>query len=196
MEIFKERMSLADAIATRQSIRSYAPGRVDRSTINALLSAAVRAPNAIREEQWEFVVVQGRTVLKQLSELAKASTSKLENEKHILLTPSLQKFNSPEFNVFYDAETLILICGKSDAPFVPADCWLAAENLMLSACALGYGTCIIGSALIGLNSPKGKSILAIPADTQAVVPIIIGIPNGKIPVTRRSEPVVLNWLEE
>jgi nitroreductase len=196
MEIFKERMSLADAIATRQSIRSYAPGRVDRSTINALLSAAVRAPNAMHEEQWEFVIVQGRSVLKRLSELAKTSMSELENERHVLLTPSLQKFNSPDFNVFYDAETLIVICGKSNAPFVPADCWLAAENLMLSACALGLGTCVIGSALLGLNSRKGKAMLAIPADTQAVVPIIIGIPNGKIPVMRRSDPVVLNWLEE
>jgi len=115
---------------------------------------------------------------------------------HLKFSPSIQKFNDPTFNVFYDAETLIVICGKSDAPFVPADCWLAAENLMLSACAMGLGSCVIGSAVLGLNSPEGKSILEIPIDTHVVVPIIIGVPNGNTPMTNRSEPLVLSWLEE
>lgn len=47
-----------------------------------------------------------------------------------------------------------------------ADCWLAAENLMLSACALGLGTCCIGSAIPALNSPEAKSELGISADVE------------------------------
>ena len=60
------------------------------------------------------------------------------------------------FCVFYDASTLIVICAKPMGPFVSADCWLAAENLMLAASALGLGTCCIGSAIPALNSPEAK----------------------------------------
>lgn len=189
-------MSLADAIAFRQSIRSYAPGCLNRSAINSLLSSAVRAPNAINEEQWQFVVVQGKSILERLSVVAKAALSTQQHDKHLKFAPWLQKFNDPGFNVFYDAETLIVICGKSDAPFVPADCWLAAENLMLSACAMGLGTCVIGSSVLGLNSSQGKSILEISVETHVVVPIIVGVPNGNTPRSKRSEPSVLSWLEE
>jgi nitroreductase len=50
--------------------------------------------------------------------------------------------------VFYDA--LIVIGARRRGPVVVADCWLAAENLMLAVCALGPGTCCIGSAVPAL----------------------------------------------
>ena len=53
-------------------------------------------------------------------------------------------FSHPDFNISHDAGTLIAICAPS-ATFSTADCWLAAENLMLAACAMGLGTCCIGS---------------------------------------------------
>ena len=195
MKDTKQVMSLEQAIASRQSIRSYAPEHLDRSTINTLLGAAVRAPNAIQEEQWGFAVMQGKSALKRLSDLAKEALSAQESNAHLALTPSLHKFSDPEFNVFYNAGTLIVICARSNAPFAPADCWLAAENLMLSACAMGFGTCVIGSAVLGLNTPRGKSLLGIPDATIVVAPIIIGFSNDNVPLTKRSEPLVLSWLE-
>ena len=36
-------------------------------------------------------------------------------------------------NIFYNAGTLIVICGPSAAPFAADDGWLAAENLMIAA---------------------------------------------------------------
>ena len=50
---------------------------------------------------------------------------------------SLDLVNKPDFHVFYNAGTLIVIYGKFQGPFVVADCWLAAENLMLAACHRG-----------------------------------------------------------
>ena len=79
--------------------------------------------------------------------------------------------------MFYDAGTLIAIGAKPLGPFVVADCWLAAENLMLAACALGLGTCCIGAAVGALNSPDTKSELAIPSDVEIVAPIVVGMPN-------------------
>jgi nitroreductase len=46
--------------------------------------------------------------------------------------------------------------------------WLAAENLMLAAHAMGLGTCVIGSAVPALNTPKSKAELNIPSECTAI----------------------------
>ena len=53
---------------------------------------------------------------------------------------------------------------------VEADCWLAAENLMLAATAKGLGTCCIGFAVGILNTEEVKRELGIPEDGAAVAP--------------------------
>jgi len=186
--------SVLDAIYGRRSVRSYAPERLDRATILALLGAAVRAPTAVHTEPWAFVVLQDLTTLKHLSDRAKplfvgeAHRAHLDPGGHLL-----DVFASPEFNIFYNAATLIVICAKPMGPFVVADCWLAAENLMLAACAMGLGTCVIGSAVPALNSSEVKAELGIPAEFLAVAPIIVGRPGDDATPTARKEPRVLTW---
>jgi nitroreductase len=106
---------------------------------------------------------------------------------------TLAKFEQPDFNIFYDAGTLIVICGKSTGPFIVADCWLAAENLMLAAFSLGLGSCVIGSAVSGLNTQEMKDALKIPADVSAIAPIIVGVPSEVSAVTSRKEPHIISW---
>jgi nitroreductase len=99
----------------------------------------------------------------------------------------------PDFDIFYHAGTLIVICAKPAGPFVVADCWLAAENLMLAACALGIGSCVIGFAVSALNTPEWKTALGVPEEMTAVAPIIVGIPNGDTPPVSRKAPEILSW---
>ena len=101
------------------------------------------------------------------------------------------RFSSPAFNIFYNAESLIVICGRPLGPFVVADCWLAAQNLMLAAYALGLGTCVIGPAVPFLNSPEGKAELGIAAELSVVAPIIVGIPSDETKPTGRAAPHVV-----
>lgn len=194
MATTKTRMSALEAIHARRSVRSYAPEPVDRATVFALLRAAVRAPTAVHQEPWAFAVLQDPGALKRLSDRAKplfaeeAHRAHLDRGGHLL-----DVFASPEFNIFYDAGTLIVICAKPMGPFVVADCWLAAENLMLAACAMGLGTCVIGSAVPALNTPEVTAELGIPAGLSAVAPIIVGWPRDETGPTARREPEVLAW---
>jgi nitroreductase len=113
------RQSVMDAIYGRRSVRSYTPRRLDRSVIGALLAAAVRAPTAVHAEPWAFAIVQDRDTLQRLSDRAKplfleeAHRAHLDRGGH-----TLEIFASPEFNIFYDAGTLIVICGTLAGPFV------------------------------------------------------------------------------
>ncbi|HUK32333.1 MAG TPA: nitroreductase family protein, partial [Vicinamibacterales bacterium] len=99
----------------------------------------------------------------------------------------------PAFSLFYDAGTLIVICAKPLGPFVDADCWLAAENLMLAACALGLGTCCIGSVVPVLRTPEMKTALSIPTEIMPVAPVIVGVPAGAATEVPRKEPHILSW---
>lgn len=194
-------LSALDAIFMRRSVRAYTPQKLDESTIRALLDAAVQAPTAMHMEPWAFVVIQDEATLKRYSDRAKVSWAK-EAAKYRDLHAGVdaatesafaKRFASPDFCVFYDASTLIVICAKPTGPFVVADCWLAAENLMLAACALGLGTCCIGSAIPALNSPEAKSELGIPPDVDAVAPIIMGVPSGPAIEVPRKDPHILYW---
>jgi nitroreductase len=145
-------------------------------------------------EPWVFAILQDATALKDLSDRAKPLFLKEVHRSHLDRGGhTLDIFASPDFNIFYDAGTLIIICGKPMGPFVVADCWLAAENLMLAACSMGLGTCVIGSAVPALNTPDIKAALGIPADLTAIAPIIAGVPSRPTPPTARKEPEVLFW---
>lgn len=188
----KTPVSLMDAIRGRRSVRAYAPQILARATIDALLDAAVQAPTAIHEEPWSFVILQDVKALKRLSDRAKKFFVEEVHRAHLDRGGhTLDKFEQPDFNIFYNAGTLVVICAKPMSPFVVADCWLAAENLMLAAYAMGLGTCVIGSAVIGLNTPEIKDELGIPADVSAIAPIIVGVPSGQPPATSRKKPQIL-----
>lgn len=176
--------SAMDSIFSRASVRNYSEEKVGRKNLEALIASAVRAPTAMHLEPWAFVVVQDRNILKKLSDRAKPLfLGKLHH------APSV--FSDPQFDVFHGAGTLIVICAKP-APFSEADCWLAAENLMLAACSMGLGTCVIGSSIEAINLSKKE--LGIPEDYAAVAPIAVGYPSAKTEQASRREPAILAWL--
>jgi nitroreductase len=185
-------MSVMDAIYWRRSVRSYEPQNMPRSVVLKLLDAAVHAPTAVKEEPWGFVVIQDRALLRRLSDKAKELLPKLEGGVH-LRTSGSHHFELPD-DVFHGAGTLIVIYGKPLGSFVVADCWLAAENLMLAARSMELGTCVIGLAVATLNTPEWKVELKVPADMTAYSPIILGAPTGATPATGRREPQVLAWM--
>lgn len=184
-------MDMFETLYARHSVRSYAPDMVDQNTVKTLINAAVQAPTAMHEESWAFVVVQNKPLLKQLSDLAKPLFIERLHRAH----QTSSRVLDGDFNLFYDAGTLIVICAKQSGPFVEADCWLAAENMMLAATASGLGSCVIGSAVPALNTAEVKEKLSIPAEFSAVSPIIVGVPRQAATATPRHEPLILSWLQ-
>jgi len=160
--------SVMDAIYHRRAVRNYTPRTIARPVIRNLLNRlSDSAKERVRNE---------------------AQGSGSHHAKH-----SLELVDAPDFHVFYNAGTLIVIYSKFQGPFVVADCWLAAENLMLAACAKGLGTCVIGFAVSALNSPEWKAALKIPARMTAVAPIIVGVPAGATPPVPRKQPKIIIW---
>ena len=186
--------TVQDAIFARRSVREFTGKKPDQAVLRQLLATAVRAPTAIHEEPWRFLIVQDTETLARISDRAKLLFADHVKQLHLDRdNRGLAHFSRPEFNVFYNAGTLIIICARTANPFASADCWLAAENLMLAAHAQGLGTCVIGCAVAALNEPELKSELGIPEEQTAFAPIIVGTPAGEGSPSPRKPPEIIGW---
>ncbi len=187
-------MKAIDAIYERQSVRDYTAEKLDESTVFDLVNAAIHAPTAMDEEPWAFVIIQDKTLLNRMSDNAK-KLMQSGFEANLTQGNKLQQehFLVPEFNVFYNATTLIVICAKPVSDFVSADCWLAAQNILLAAAARKIGSCVIGLAVQILNTPKWKQELGIAEDMSVFVPIILGFPGKETSIKPRKPANILAW---
>ena len=186
-------MNVLDAIYKRRAIRRYSSKSVEERIVRALLNAAVQAPSAMNLQPWSFAVIQQTKLLQKLSAQAKEFLLKDPKWKaasehgHLPLA-------DPEFDIFYGATTLIVICAKTEGFSPTADCYLAGQNLMLAACSMGLGTCPIGFARDVLQNKFWKKNLEIPEDFIPVFPIIVGYPLGATPKVKRDPPHILSWI--
>lgn len=184
-------MELMQAIYSRRSIRRYQDQPVSRELVQQLLAATVMAPSASNAQPWSFVIIQDKELLKEYSDRAKVLS--LEQLRKGSDPYGYQKLlSNPDFNIFYNAGTLIIIYGDQ-SPTAYADCSLAAQNLMLAAHGLGLGSCWIGFSFGLCNSPGFKEELGIPENLTAVASLIIGYPEAVPEKYNRNEPQVLVW---
>jgi nitroreductase len=111
-------MSVMDAIYHRRAVRDYTQQKIDKETISTLIDAAVHAPTAMHEEAWTFAIVQDKKLLNRLSDSVKKLLTQGSDPIHPPTGSEMHaRFAAPEFNAFYNAGTLIIICGKPMGPF-------------------------------------------------------------------------------
>lgn len=185
-------MELLEAIDARRSVREYTDEPVDDDVLRKLIEAATKAPSAINQQPWAFVVVKDKSRLDRISDQAKAHFLKatLSAPAH----PFRDMLNDPKFHIFYGAPVLIVIAASEPTDWAIEDCALAAENLMLAACANGLGTCWIGFAQQWLATADGKDALGVPTTVTPIAPIVVGHPLRPPPPVPRKAPDI-HWIE-
>jgi|GEM_PF-20840 len=184
-------LDVASAIRDRRAIRKYTNEIVDRSLIEELLRAAVCAPSALDLQPWAFAVFQGAELLASFSRRAVAH---MRDAGSTLVPEARRAHGGPEESLFHGASTLVVICATSDDRQAAEDCCLAAQNVMLTAHAMGLGTCPIGSARAWLSLPETRAELGL-GHAVPVFPIAIGIPAETPRAPERKAPVILAWHE-
>jgi nitroreductase len=144
-------------INIRRSVRQFSDKKVDESVMFEILKAAMQAPSAMNQQPWEFILIQDKNKIEELSNL------------------------SPHAKFSKNAAFMIAILAKKDlkAPgFVQQDLGACTQNLMLEA--VSYG---IGSTWMGVYSKEDRSeflINALNIDSEKVEPfalIALGYPN-------------------
>lgn len=118
-------MDLEQGLLTRRSVRRFAKNRsISKKEINELLNIAMHAPSARDSQCWEFVVIDDRKKLEDISK------------------------THPYATFAKDASLAILVCGNTKEQ-MGADYWVldaaaATNTLLLAAHAKGLGSCWCG----------------------------------------------------
>lgn len=150
-------MNVTEAIRKRRSIRKYKEGiLIPDDHIQLMLEAAMMAPSAGNTRPWEFVVIQNREIMEEITQI------------------------SPYARMMRTASAAIAVCALPDTQtgvcsgFWPQDCGAAAENILLQAQDLGYGTCWCGMYPIQQRVEKARELLKVTSVPYAV--IAVGVP--------------------
>jgi nitroreductase len=162
-------LDVFEAIEKRRSIREYKPKPVERELTEKLLRAACWAPTGGNIQPWRFIVIEDSMMLEMVQKI------------------------SPGY--FGGAPLAILVCSDKTRAYkvggtlgrdylTIADCAMATENLVLAACALGLGTCVVKS----FSHAAMKEILEIPEGVEPELLVIVGYPDS-VPSAPRRAPL-------
>jgi len=167
-----------EAIVSRSSTKKFSDEPVSRSDIEAMLTAAVRAPDHGLLAPWKFIVLQGDS----RNLLASAMRSALKARMPEVDAEALDREGSKALR----SPVLIAVIAETKAhPKVPeveqvVSVGAAIQNLWLAAHSLGYGAAWkTGSHAYDAGV---KSALGVPPEAQIIGFVHIGRPLQKAPV--------------
>ena len=165
---------IMDAIFTRTSTRQFKPEPVDKKYIIKLLRAAMAAPTACNQQEWEFYITDDKEIISRLSKVS--------------------PFAGPVGN----APFVIVPCWHTEglpAPMMAEiDMAMATENILLEAETRGLGAVMIGIAPIPERMAAVAEILNLPENFKPFTIIPVGWPLNKHPQEDRYEPSRIHTL--
>ncbi|MEY8353022.1 nitroreductase family protein [Lachnospiraceae bacterium 54-53] len=146
-------------IFIRRSIRKFKDQAVEPEKIDKLLRAAMQAPSAANQQPWEFIVVQDK---KMLDEVSKTSP---------YAKPAA---GSPvTFVLLADENELKIPTGWEE------DMSAAAQNLLLEAVHLGLGGVWFGVATSDAVTDNVRRLFDLPDHIRPFAMISVGYPDGQ-----------------
>jgi len=183
-----------ELLKTRHAVRNYKDKDVSLDLLMEIIRDACLAPSGGNRQTWRFIAINNRDTIGRLSEESRTNlVADLDNNPTSTAKRYEAALRNPKFNVFYNAPSLVIICGDKRSQSLKVDCALAASYLMFSAAARGLGTCWVdlGSRIY---DPKLLEEIGLSDDLAIVAPIIIGYPEAIPAIPPRNEPVILKTI--
>lgn len=185
-------MKLTQALLERRAVRDFLPDPVPREVLLELVKSATTAPSHLNLQPWAFSVTDDPDTVAQLSRRAQSHLVGTMPNSSPFFTER-ERLRARDYELFYNAPALIVLCATQPGHLADAGCAMAAHAMMLSAHALGLGTCWVSMALPWMETADGREALNIPRDYRPLAPIIVGCPSGAPRSPGRFEPIV-RWM--
>jgi len=184
-------MQLPELLLKRRSIRKYIDKPIAIDVLKEIINDSLLAPSAGNEQPWKYIIVNNKDLLQKLSDECKKNIlTRIENNPNDYASKYSNMLQNQSFNIFYNAQYLIIIFGESNVKNLQIDCSLAASYLMMSATSKGLGTCWINFAK-EIIDPDILLEIGIPENHTIVAPIIIGYPAVEPSIPKRKEAQIL-----
>jgi nitroreductase len=185
-------MGVFEAIRRRRSVRDYTDRVPERKVVTELLELAVRAPNHRLTEPWGFLVLgpEARRVYGEIRGARRAGKVEDPDTAETLRRRSVE-----------DAVGLPLLIGVTqrlaEDPEVRredyAATFMAVQNLLLGAVAVGLGTYVKTGAV--MEDARLRDALGLGTEERLVALVQLGEPAGRAPLRPRTPAARLTrWL--
>lgn len=166
-------MDIFEIIETRRSIRQYDAAKpITKKDLEQVLRAAMYAPSAVDKRPWEFLVVTDADLLDKITKI----------HPYAAFVP--------------DAGTAVIMCEnkkKTYKEYGLIDLALAAQNLMLAAHSMGYGTCFCGVAPDTERMADFATLFDLPDHIHPMALIAIGTPKKQPKTGERFDAKKIHW---
>ncbi len=184
-------MDFYELLKKRRSIRDFREKEVPIELLRSIIQDSCLAPSSGNGQPWRFIIINDKEWIRKLSDESKKNLlSTLEKNPESPLKKYESALRNPDFNVFYNAPSLVYIVGSKNIRSLYVDCSLAACHFMFSAAARGLGTCWINlGAYIQDSGLRTK--VGLTESLEIVAPIIVGYPKTIPGPAERNESQIL-----
>lgn len=172
---------LQEIVQKSRSIRSFRPNSpLSRETLTQLIQLARMCPAAMNQQPLKY-----RLVTESEEIHAMLTVTRWASSLPISLPP-----------VGHEPGGFIVICHDTTVaeqkPIFSIDVGIVAQTIMLGACEMGLGGCIIGSA----DAQAVAETLAIPSHLIPVLVLGLGIPEETVVLTDVKNNETRYWRDE
>lgn len=165
--------TLAALIRGRRSVRFWLRRPPSVGTIRQVIEAGLWAPSACNRQPLRFVVARGKAAV--------AGVQRIVPHPQIERAPAI---------IFLALDGRVTLGPPEEARL---DAGAAAQNMLLTAHALGLGACWMGQKRF--QSPELHAFLRLPAETRVNSAIVLGFPADRPDAPGRVAPKdVTTWL--
>ena len=159
-------MDVLECIATRRSIRRFLDIPVDQETIMTVVEAATHAPSSGNLQDWRFVVVEDKAIMKSVSDYCLGQDA-VHNAAFLIVACSDPEQTERHYGL------------RGERLYTVQNCAAATQNMLLAAHALGLGGTWVGS----FDEDKIRALLRIPVGVRPQAVLAFGypaeVPGGK-----------------
>lgn len=187
-------MDIIDCIKGRRSVRKFSDEKISYDDVMELIELGTYAPTAQNKQPWGFLIIQDKEELKRLSDIGKKDIlKKIDQLPHY--KDYKNWFRDSEYNLFYGAETLVVIFSNKNSAWYKEDATLAAENIILAARGKNIGSCWIGFGEDIFRKDEIKKEYNVPDDYVVVAPLILGYLTREPSLPKRKKPLIFKKSE-
>jgi nitroreductase len=170
-----------NTIIDRRSIRKYKTEQITEAELETILQAALYAPSAGGRQSAIIVVCQNAELNAALGKINKAAfKGRMSTETAYISKdqPSIAD-NAAIQSGFYHAPTVLTLFAPKNFLYSAADCYVAAQNIMLASHSLGLGSCMVARAEDTFSSELGRRLQkewGIDETCEAKIHVTLGYP--------------------
>ncbi len=166
-------MDTFETILTRRSIRQFTSKTIDEELQKKLLQAAMQAPSARNTQAWQFVVIDDRQILREISNI------------------------HPYADMLKQAPLAIAICGdfqlEESVDYLALNCAAATENILLAVHAFGLGAVWLAIHPRKQRIKDLRNLLNLPDDIIPISLVAVGYPKEQKGLANRFNPEKVHY---